>query len=232
MDKIRPLSNYGINASNCYFAPDVVKVLKYAQTPDCRHIEKEKNDNGITGCQLLVAMAEANKNLLKFLGIKEDDKSPTNILRKRLGIVPAPLKSKEETTVPKADNEPVSYKQMDDICPDRFTLQVLHGAGQMGNYPRIAYEPEILSSFGAHVYATVPMKDCSIEVNDLLVECFLATARQFTERARQNKIILPVIPMTSFVFPYDIGETYHEGIPVFADLKCSYLADSSSNGKK
>lgn len=234
MNNIRPLSSYNTSSHNCYFAPSTVKVLKYAQTPVCKHLEEERNNDGITDCQLLVAMAETDKNLLTFLGLKQDDKNSTNILRKRLGIVPAPLMTKGEPDVPvsKVEDEPVSYKTMDDIFPSRFVLRVLHGAGEMGNHPRIAYSPEILASFGAYVYASAPMERCSTEVNDLLVECALATAREFIQRARENEIILPLVPMTSFVFPSDIGETYQEGIPAFLDLQASYLREPSGSGKK
>lgn len=235
MNNVRALSSYGIRSNDCYFAPSTVRALKYAQTSACRHIEEERNNNGITDCQLLVAMTEVDKTFLTFLGLKRDDKGSTNILRKRLGIVPAYLKPEVEpdVSVTEVEGEPISYKKMDGIFPSPFILKVLHGAGTIDDHPRIAYSPEILASLGAHVYSSVPFERCSTEVNDLLVECALATAREFTQRARENKIILsPISSLGSFVFPYDIGETYQEGIPAFIDLKASYLEESSNNNCK
>ena len=233
MNTIRPLSSYGSNARDCYFSEKVVRALQYAQTPACKHLDDTKNKDGITDCQLLVAMTEAERNLLKFLGLRDGAKGPTDVLRKKLGIVPTPLKEDGEADIPilEANDKFVSYKEMNDILADDFVRRVLFGAGGMDDHPRIAYMPEMLSSLGAYVYATVPIQSCSTEVNDLLFECTLATAKEFTERAKKNKIILPPVSMTSFVFPYDIEETYQEGIPVFADLKASYLKEPSDNGK-
>lgn len=228
MDKIRPFNSYGVTSRNCYFAPRVVQMLRYAQTPACRHIEEEKNNGGITDCQLLVAMAEADKNFLAFLGLRQGDKGSTNVLRKKLGIVPTALQPEEKSdiSIPEAEDEPVSYKQMSDIFPCPFTYRVLHKAGGIGDHPRIAYSPEILASLGAHVYGAhiyLSSDQCSTEVNDLLVECALATAKEFTARAKEKKIFLPPVFMESFIFPNDIGCVYDEGIPAFVDLEASYL---------